>query len=63
MLDLFLYDVWESLWGKDLADQQVVFDSGLRGLYDYEAAWKWALSLSKAERASRFAEIVRANRR
>jgi hypothetical protein len=63
VLDLFLYDVWESLWGRDLADQQVKFESGLRGLYDYETAWKWALSLSKAERASRFADIVKANRR
>ena len=63
VLDLFLYDVWEVLWGRDLADQQVTFESGLRGLYDYEAAWKWALSLSKAERASRFADIVKANRR
>ena len=63
VLDLFLYDVWESLWGRELADQQVRFESGLRGLYDYEAAWKWALALSKAERASRFADIVNANRR
>jgi hypothetical protein len=63
VLDLFLYDVWESLWGRDLADQQVKFESGLRGVYDYETAWKWALSLSKAERASRFANIVKANRR
>jgi hypothetical protein len=63
VLDLFLYDVWEVLWGRDLADQQVTFESGLRGLYDYEAAWKWALSLSKAERASRFADIVKANRK
>jgi hypothetical protein len=63
VLDLFLYDVWESLWGKELADQQVTVESGRRGLYDYEAAWKWALSLSKAERASRFAAIVRTNRR
>jgi hypothetical protein len=63
VLNLFLYDVLESLWGRDLADRQVEFESGLRGLYDYETAWKWALSLSKAERASRFADIVRANRR
>jgi hypothetical protein len=63
VLNLFLYDVWESLWGKDSADQHVTFESGLRGLYDYETAWKWALSLSKTERASRFADIVRANRR
>jgi hypothetical protein len=63
VLNLFLYDVLESLWGRDFADQQVSFESGLRGLYDYETAWKWALSLSKGERASRFADIVRSNRR
>jgi hypothetical protein len=36
---------------------------GRRGLYDYETAWKWAMSIGKEERASRFAEIVKANRR
>jgi hypothetical protein len=29
----------------------------------YPIGWKWALSLSSAERASRFADIVKANRR
>jgi len=63
VLDLFLYDVWTSLWGKDFADQQVAIESERRGLYDYETAWKWALSLGKDERASRFAGIVNANRK
>ena len=63
VLFLFLYDVWVSLWGKDFADAQVEFDSGLTGLYDYRAAWQWALSISQEQRASRFAEIVRTNRR
>ena len=63
VLFLFLYDVWESLWGKDFADTQVRFESGLTGLYDYDSAWKWALSISKDERASRFAAIVSTNRR
>lgn len=63
VLFLFLYDVWTSLWGKDFSDRQVAFDGDLRGLYDYETAWKWALSLSKDERASRFTAIVNANRR
>ena len=62
VLDLFLYDVWESLWGVDFANQQVTVESGLTGLYDYKGTWAWALSMSKAQRASRFAEIVRANR-
>ena len=63
VLDLFLYDVWESLWGIDFANQQVTFESGLTGLYDYKSAWQWALSIGKEQRAIRFAEIVRANRR
>ena len=63
VLFLFLYEVLESLWGKDLADSQVRFERGLTGLYDYESAWRWALSLSKDERASRFAAIVNTNRR
>lgn len=63
VLFLFLYDVWESLWGKDFADAQVTFESGLTGLYDYASAWKWALSIRKDERASRFAAIVNSNRR
>jgi hypothetical protein len=62
VLFLFLYDVWESLWGRDFADEQVKVESGRTGLYDYATAWKWALSISKAERASRFAAIVKMNR-
>jgi hypothetical protein len=63
VLFLFLYDVWESLWGKDFAYEQVEIESGRTGLYDYETAWKWALSISKEQRASRFADIVMTNRR
>jgi len=63
VLFLFLYDVWESLWGTDFADAQVEFESGLTGLYDYKTAWNWALSIGKEQRVSRFAEIVRSNRR
>ena len=63
VLFLFLYDVLESLWGKAFADSQVRFESGLTGIYDYDSAWKWALSLSKEQRASRFAAIVASNRR
>jgi hypothetical protein len=63
LLFLFLYEVWESLGGKEFADRQVVVESGRKGIYHYETAWKWALALSKEQRASRFAEIVRVNRR
>ena len=67
---------WDGLWspsgvnlfaegkvGMTFAAEQVKVESGRRGLYDYETAWKWALSMSKDERASRFAEILRANPR
>jgi hypothetical protein len=63
VLFLFLYDVWDGLWGSDFADQEVIFESGLKGLYDYESAWKWGRSLTQNERASRFADIMRANGR
>jgi hypothetical protein len=63
VLFLVLYDLWERLWGRDFADQQVSVESGRTGLYDYASAWRWALSLGKEQRASRFAEIVKANGR
>ena len=63
VLFLFLYDLWERLWGRDFADQQVTVESARTGLHDYASAWRWALSLGQEQRASRFAEIVKANRR
>ncbi len=54
VLFLVLYDVWESLYGKDFADRMVEVEKKRKGLYDYESAWKWALSMSKVERATRF---------
>ena len=61
VLFLFLYDVWERLYGQGFADAQVVVEKKRRGVYDYEAAWTWALAQSKEERAQRFKEIVREN--
>ena len=49
-----MYDIWESLYGKDFADRMVEVEKKRKGLYDYESAWKWALSMSKEERATRF---------
>jgi hypothetical protein len=63
VLFLFLYDVWQSIWGTAFADRQVAFESGLRGLYDYESAWRWARSLTADQRAARFAAIMRSNGR
>jgi hypothetical protein len=60
VLFLFLYDVWEKLYGKKFADEQVEVEKARRGVYP--DAWQWALSISKKERASKFEEIVKANR-
>lgn len=54
VLFLVLYDIWESLEGKDFADRMVEVEKGRKGQYDYESAWKWTLSLSKEERAAKF---------
>ena len=63
LLDLFLYDVWETLWGKPFADEAVLVESGQRGLYDYEGTWRWALAMTREQRSARFAEIKRTNGR
>jgi hypothetical protein len=63
VLFLFLYDLWERLWGRNFADEQVAVESARTGLYDYASAWRSILSLDKEQRSSRFAEIVKANRR
>jgi len=53
-LFLVLYDIWVALDGKEFADRNVAVESGRRGLYDYESAWKWALRMSAEERAAKF---------
>jgi hypothetical protein len=58
ILFLFLYDVWIDLWGNEFADVEVQVESRRRGLYDYESAWKTALSMTPAERASKFREFA-----
>ncbi len=57
ILFLFLYDVWVELWGKEFADEQVAVESKRRGLYDYEGAWRRALSIPAEERAARFKSL------
>jgi hypothetical protein len=61
VLFLVLYDVWEQLYGKGFADEQVEVEKRRRGVYDYAAAWVWALAQSPEERATRFSAMVREN--
>jgi hypothetical protein len=63
VLFLVLHDVRVSLWGNARAVGQVEFESNLRGVYDYESAWRWALSLTSEQRLARFSEIRRSNGR
>ena len=58
-LFLVLYDVWVALYGQEFADRNVVVESGRKGIYDYDAAWKWALSMTPQERAARFKSLPR----
>jgi hypothetical protein len=63
VLFLILYDVWVALYGEQFANEQVDVEKKRRGLYDYQAAWNWALSLSKEDRGARFQDILKQNRR
>jgi hypothetical protein len=63
LLFLYLYDLYDDLYGKEFADGQVAFEKTLKGLYDYEAAWNWALAMSREERLRRFADVLRINRK
>jgi hypothetical protein len=53
LLYLFLYDVWTDLYGRDFADRMVSIERRIPGGYDYDAAWTWALAMTRAERQAR----------
>ena len=53
LLYLFLYDVWTDLYGRDFADRMVAIERQIRGGYDYDAAWTWALSMTREQRQAR----------
>jgi hypothetical protein len=52
-LFLFLYDAWTALYGQAFADRMVRIERRRRGIYDYDAAWTWALAMSRNERRAR----------
>ena len=53
LLYLFLYDVWTDLYGANFADRMVSIERRIPGRYDYDAAWTWALAMTRAERQAR----------
>lgn len=54
VLFLFLYDLWVDEYGKDFADANLAAERARKGLYDYDAAWTWALKMSREQRARKF---------
>lgn len=62
LLYLFLYDVWTDLYGKDFAERMVRIERRIPGAYDYDAAWSWALAMTREQRQARLAALrVRLN--
>ena len=53
LLYLFLYDVWADLYGRDFADRMVRLERRIPDPYDYDAAWTWALSMTREQRQAR----------
>ncbi len=53
VLYLFLYDVWTRLYGRAFADRMVAIERRIPGRYSYDAAWTWALSMTREERRAR----------
>jgi hypothetical protein len=59
LLYLFLYDVWTDLYGRAFADRMVSIERRIPGRYDYNAAWTWALSMTREERQARLRALHR----
>ena len=51
LLYLFLYDVWTDLYGQPFAERMVSIERRIGPNYD--AAWTWALAMTRAERRAR----------
>lgn len=58
LLYLFLYDAWTDLYGADFADRMVRIERQIPGAYDYDAAWTWALSMTREQRQARLRSLA-----
>ena len=56
LLYLFLYDVWTDLYGKDFADRMVSIERRIGPAY--EAAWSWALAMTRDERQAKLRALL-----
>jgi hypothetical protein len=57
LLYLFLYDAWTDLYGEAFAERMAGIESSIPGSYDYAAAWRWALSMTREERQARLQRL------
>ncbi|HEX8365380.1 MAG TPA: hypothetical protein VF603_08870 [Allosphingosinicella sp.] len=57
LLYLFLYDAWTDLYGEAFAERMASIERRIPGTYDYDAAWAWALSMTREERQARLAVL------
>jgi hypothetical protein len=55
LLYLFLYDVWTDLYGREFADRMVSIERRIGPAY--EAAWTWALAMTREGRQARLAAL------
>lgn len=56
-LYLFYYDAMVDLYGREFADRVVSMERRIPDAYDYDAAWTWALSRTRAERQAMLAAL------
>jgi hypothetical protein len=58
LLYLFLYDAWTDLYGQEFADRMVRLERRIPGAYDYDAAWTWALAMTREQRQARLRTLA-----
>jgi hypothetical protein len=56
LLDLFLYDVWTDLYGREYADRMASIERRIGPAY--EAAWTWALAMTREERQAQLRALL-----
>ena len=58
LLYLFLYDALTDLYGPAFADRVVSVERRFVDAYDYDAAWRWALAMTREERLAMLRRIA-----
>jgi hypothetical protein len=61
-LYLFYYDAMVELYGQEFADHVVSVERRIPDAYDYDAAWTWALTMTREQRQATLAGLRRDRR-